>query len=240
MMRNLLFIIVASFLASFQVVSGQSLVTDRPDFTESAIVVPEGTVQIESGVTITSSSSVRETTAPELLVRWGFSQRLELRVQSPDVTVANGSSGVGDPSIGLKIEFDPVRTWSIAAIAVTSVPLGETGFGSKRFEPLAIVAIGSEIGPVSLGTQVEGTWVGGSESALFGGTFVLGTSLQDGIGTFIEAALSQEAAGPAALILHSGVTLAVARLVQLDIHFGTGLTDTAPDVLVGLGLSFRR
>lgn len=240
MKRVLSFATALLLLSSLQLSYGQSLVTDRPDFTESAIVVPRGTVQIESGVTVSAVGSETATSAPELLVRWGLAGRAELRVQSPDFTIADGSSGVGDPSVGFKYEFAPVRDWSVAAIAVTSIPVGDDTIGSMQFEPLVIVAVGTDVGVVSVGSQVEGAWDGDSESVLFGGTFVLGTALGSGVGAFVESALSQEPSGTAALTLHSGLTYAAAHLVQIDLHFGAGLTETAPDVFVGVGLSLRR
>ena len=48
------------------------LVTDRPDFTESGIVVPVGSLQFEAGFTWESNAGdVRSFSGPELLVRWG-------------------------------------------------------------------------------------------------------------------------------------------------------------------------
>jgi len=87
---------------------GQELVTDRPDFTESAIVIPAKTVQIESGFTWIDESTSEALSGPEVLVRWGLSERLELRIGLPDwVDPRGGSSGVGDSSIGAKFQFGP-------------------------------------------------------------------------------------------------------------------------------------
>jgi hypothetical protein len=227
-------------LVSCRTAVSQSLVTDRPDFTESAITVPKGSVQIESGVTVSKIVDIRTTNGPELLLRWGFAGQVELRLQSPDFVFENGSSGVGDPLVGFKIAFGPISSWSIAAIALTSIPVGESGSQRRDFEPLAIVTVSREFGQLSLGSQIEGTWDGSSEQILLGGTLVLGTPLSDRIGAFAEATVSQEPIGIAAISAHSGLTFSVSHLVQLDLHFGAGLTETAPDALFGAGLSLRR
>jgi hypothetical protein len=60
------------------------------------------------------------------------------------------------------------------------------------------------------------------------------------VGAFLELALEAPETGPAALLLHHGYTFALAPFLQLDVHGGVGLTDAAPDVLLGTGLSVRR
>jgi hypothetical protein len=227
-------------LVSCRAAASQSLVTDRPDFTESAITIPKGSVQVESGLTVSKIGDIRTTNGPELLLRWGLAGQVEVRLQSPDFVFENGSSGVGDPSVGFKIAFSHISSWSIAAIAATSIPVGESGEPSRDFEPLLILTFGKEFGQLSFGSQIEGTWDGSSEQILLGGTLVLGTPLSDRIGAFAEATVSQEPIGIVAVSAHSGLTLSVSHLVQLDLHLGAGLTENAPDLLVGAGLSLRR
>src|SRR4051794_29638391 len=48
------------------------LVTDRPDFTDSTVVVPRGRLQLESGFNSEwGSDGRRQLDAPEVLLRWG-------------------------------------------------------------------------------------------------------------------------------------------------------------------------
>ena len=44
---------------------------------------------------------------------------------------------------------------------------------------------------------------------------------------------------PAALLVHTGATLLLSDEAQLDAHVGAGLSDTAPELLVGVGASVR-
>lgn len=46
------------------------LVTDRPDFTESAVVAPIGSPQIEAGITWIDTDLVDELSGAEVVVRW--------------------------------------------------------------------------------------------------------------------------------------------------------------------------
>ncbi|MGH7563856.1 MAG: hypothetical protein ACREK5_05485, partial [Gemmatimonadota bacterium] len=53
------------------------LVTDRPDFTESALTVPRGDPQLESGYTLTRADDADEHALGEVLLRIGVAGRLE-------------------------------------------------------------------------------------------------------------------------------------------------------------------
>ncbi|GIW95826.1 MAG: hypothetical protein KatS3mg110_3867 [Pirellulaceae bacterium] len=63
---------------------GEPIATDRPDFTEASSTVPRGRVQFETGYTFTYDVEDgvihRAHTAPELLVRYGFSDDIEFRL----------------------------------------------------------------------------------------------------------------------------------------------------------------
>ena len=235
-----------SALASLCLVAGpataQDLVTDRPDFTESAVAVPLGSVQIETGGTLTVEGDANVFSGPEALVRWSFIPGLEVRLGAPDgvATRAGGETldGFTDASLGLKAELATVGGWDLAAIVEASVPLGDEAFGSTVVSPLAILIAGRDIGAVSLGTQAEARWNREADTAEFAATAVVGTEIVPGLGVFGELAgsLVDDEVG---LLGHGGLTYLVAPLVQLDLHAGVGLTDAAPDALLGVGASAR-
>ena len=226
------------------------LVTDRPDFTESGIVVPIGSFQFEGGLTWEGSAgSVKTFSGPELLLRWGLTSHMELRVGIPDyVGVWNGltESGLADPSIGTKIQLGPIAEgWDLATVVTVSMPTGETGFSSEGWDPSVILTTGGGIGGSwSLGSQVSGEFVttAGEREFLLGGTLVLGTSLgsQGTTGAFLELAATIPEEGTTAVSVHHGYTHLITQTLQLDVHGGLGLTDSAPDVFLGAGVVYRR
>jgi hypothetical protein len=57
----------------------EPIVTDRPDFTEAAVVVGKRRFQIESGFTSERRRSGRSLGLPEVLMRYGVSERWEVR-----------------------------------------------------------------------------------------------------------------------------------------------------------------
>ncbi len=125
------------------------LITDRPDQTESAAVVPEGSVQLEVGWTFTrdDEDGVRVETheVPATLVRICLAERVELRVGwtgyvSQEVRFRNfavDADGAGDAELGAKIHFKEERGASpeIALLLGTSVPIGDDELTSDRFHP---------------------------------------------------------------------------------------------------------
>src|SRR5208337_27178 len=58
--------------------------TDRPAVTNSSVVVPAGSLQVENGFLETGSQGQSILDAPETLVRFGFAKRTELRFNVPD------------------------------------------------------------------------------------------------------------------------------------------------------------
>ena len=88
-----------------------AIVTDRPDVTESSIVVPKGSLQLENGITWTADHGNQSVDFSETLVRLGVSTRTELRLVTPnylkDVTSSN-ASGFNDIAVGVKQQLGPL------------------------------------------------------------------------------------------------------------------------------------
>jgi hypothetical protein len=227
-------------LASVAHAQAPELVTDRPDFTESGLVVPLGRIQIEGGLTWAHGGDANVVSGPELLARYTPFPRTELRLGAPDyVGAGTDASGFSDASVGAKVQLGPVGAWDLAIIAATTLPIGEDGVGSGTFDPEVLLTTGRALAPgVDLGAQVSGAR--SDDAFLFGATLVGGASLSERLGAFLELALEAPEAGGAGLLLHHGYTFALAPAVQVDAHAAVGLTDAAPDVLLGAGLSVRQ
>jgi len=58
----------------------QDLVTDRPDFTESATAVPKDSWQLEFGYTFEKDNGLINHSLGELLIRFSPMEKLELRL----------------------------------------------------------------------------------------------------------------------------------------------------------------
>ncbi|MCH9649353.1 MAG: transporter [Deltaproteobacteria bacterium] len=224
---------------------GQELITDRPDFTESGVVVPTGSLQIEAGVTFEDGGDGDETiSSPELLLRWGFVERLELRIGVPDwVDQRRGTSGISDGSLGVKWQLGPTSAgWDLGLIGTVSLPLGDQRNTSDEVDPDLIVTAGRDLSELwSLGGQVGvgRETAGADHETVLSATLVLGRALGERGGLFLEFAAEDREEGGTAVLFHHGFTYLVTPTFQWDVHAGVGLTDDAPDFLIGLGFSWR-
>ena len=116
------------------------IVTDRPDVTESSIVIPKGSVQLENGITWTKQRHDNGIVASETLLRVGLLNRTELRVVLPnysaDPTMSSAPSGFGDIAIGGKQQLGPLPGhFDLSVIVAVSLPTGADRISSHGFDP---------------------------------------------------------------------------------------------------------
>jgi hypothetical protein len=71
------------------------IATDRPAVTNSSVVVPAGSLQVENGFLETSSQGQIVLDGPESLVRFGVAKRTELRFTVPDYFHNLNAGGLG-------------------------------------------------------------------------------------------------------------------------------------------------
>ena len=132
------------------------LITDRPDFTESANAVPNGSWQFEMGYTFAKDKPLTDHTIGELLVRFAVIENFEFRagVNSYHVAKIGGNSykGLDDMSLGVKWALVP---GTLAVIASTSVPTGAKVFRTSKLQPGLTVSLAKDLSEtVSLGSNL--------------------------------------------------------------------------------------
>jgi hypothetical protein len=256
-MRRALAILLGA-LAPAAGVFGQEpaeLITDRPDQTESAAVVPHGALQVELGALRLEDDDLDVTEAPGTLVRYGLHPRFELRFAWPGRIEAESRGarldGAADPELGAKLALAPERGArpELALLAHLTLPAGDEAIGSPRADPSIRLA-----GAHTLSERLGLGWNLGYETASFEDgagrghtlgrwiyTAALGVGLSPRWGAFVElyGDLPASDPAPAAHSFDGGVTFLLRPNVQLDFAVGVGLDGDAPDRLVGAGLSFR-
>src|SRR5580658_4913809 len=119
--------VLIAMLTAVALLRGQTstISTDRPAVTDSSVVVPAGSVQVENGVQTTTAAGERTVDGPESLVVFGLTDATELRLTVPDYFQAASGSGFGDLSIGVKQQIGHTSSGcDISAILFTSFPTG--------------------------------------------------------------------------------------------------------------------
>jgi len=220
--------------------------TDRPAVTDSSVVVPAGSLQVENGFLETSSQGQSVIDTPESLVRFGLAKRTELRFTVPDyfhnLTTGDGGSGFGDVAIGVKQQLGPTHGFDVSVIAFLSLPTGANGVSSGGYDPglqvpwsRALFANWTAAGMFSVYWPTQGR----TRNVTGEATFLFDRQLTKPWDAFVEYAGEFPEVGGPRHLLHVGTALKLAKQHQIDFHVGVGLSSAAVDHFIGAGYSFR-
>ena len=238
-------LLLAPALAGAQ--QGEELVGDRPDFTESAVAVSPGRVQIEAGTTWTRDESETAHELGEVLVRIGMVEDLELRVGLGSWVRAGDADGWDGGSLGIKARL--VEGWGLrpelAVLLGAATPFGDEEVADGSWQPEAKLALGWELAEdldlgVNAGYARPGEGEGRFDQAQW--SAALGWGATERLGFFVEAfGFGREAPeGGATQYLDAGVTWLLGPELQLDARLGRGLGDEAAEWFAGAGVVARR
>ncbi len=247
-------IAVGMVMTATSVMAKDPLITDRPDFTESAFVVGRGTVQLEGGGTYADFGSESVTTIPELLVRWGITRTVELRFLTPTYAWLDGpdgsNSGFLSTVLGTKIalnEGDGDGFWGktgASVIIATTVPTGSSAVASSAWQPSATLSLAWDLSAaVGLGTNIG--WArpedNGRRFNTFYGSVAAGVGVAKNTSVFVEFIFFDRESdrGPSTSTFQTGLTYLINPDLQLDIRAARRLSSEGPDLLIGLGASVR-
>jgi hypothetical protein len=226
---------------------GEEIITDRPDITESAIVVPKASLQAENGLTWTNDHLDHLLALCQTLLRLGMSDRTELRLSLPSYSQSFsrklGSSGVTDLSIGLKQQLGPVPGgFDLSVIVATSLPSGTADKTTHRLDPLLKVPWSRELGNGwSIGGMASIFWPTeeGRRNLTWEPTFVLQRDIGRSLDVFAEYGGDYPQHGGAKQTIHFGTAYRINSTNQVDFHFGFGLSSSTPHQFFAVGYSFR-
>jgi hypothetical protein len=234
------------------------IVTDRPTDSASPALVPRRTFQLEWGYKVTrlDTDSGRTDThlLPDLLARFGISERVEARLTTTGWTLENTSTGkergFTDVSVGAKIALadERERRPQMALLVDVSLPVGHVEFTNDYVIPKVLF-----LAAHTLTDRLGLTWNLGPS--------VVSRNTDEGTQTDLTlnyaVALSGAAGGPFSLFAevygnlafgenvpdsHSfqvGTTVLLSRTWQVDVRGGIGMVDNVPDWLAGAGFAFR-
>jgi len=233
-------------------IESASIVTDRPDFTESPQTVPRGKIQIESGATFTRGGGEKEQSLGEVLVRVSLGNRSELRIGVPNYLRLRGggetAAGMDDAFLGGKwvLREGSGRQPQIALLAGSTLPTGSRRMAERAYQQEAVVAAALDLtDKIALSTNV-GFARASSEGARFTQVFAslsVGYSLSEKWGSYVEAYGFNrvQSGGSSQQYFNGGLTYLVNDDFQLDARIGLGLQGGAQsrERFVGFGAARR-
>ncbi len=234
----------------------EPIVTDRPDFTESAETVPAGRSQLEGGYTFGRTSNERARTLGELLLRVATGPRAEIRVGVPSYVGTRGPGGAAatgfvDASLGFKVKLrDRSEGYGlrgrpdIALIGALTLPTGGRAYRENNLQPQGKLCLGWELSPnVAFSSNLNYAWAS-EEGERFGQVSAsgsLGFGLNERVGAYLEYFGTYPGGkdGSDANYLNGGLTYLVNNDYQLDARAGQGLNGIRDDYFIGFGASRR-
>ena len=226
----LLLAVLASATASAQIS------TDRPGLGFSPATVGARVLQIEAG-TPQAVLDVDDSFSVPVALRYGVTPDFEVRVSA---SVLDGISDDGlDAEFGLRtvtagVKF-AVPTDALALAVIPEFVIPTEGGGDVAFQ--VNVPAGLSVGDFGL-TLIPGLVAGGGTTQL-NAVAVLSRALGGTFSGYVEAGAFPFLDGDAPVVLGAGLAALLNPDTQVDAFFDAGVTDAAPDLVVGVGISFR-
>ncbi len=220
------------------------IATDRPDVTNSSLVVPTGSLQMENGLDWTVRGGSNALDATNTRLRLGVAHCTEFLIDIPNYFgTLNGSdaSGFSDVIVSFKRQLPIPFGLDASATVGLGFPSGSSKVAGRGYQPYIQLPWSHGIAD---GWGVEGMvtlfWFP-SESArnpTFESTFALERELGANADLFVEYVGDYNHQHPSQLI-DSGGAWRFSKTQQLDFHVGFGLNRNSVDHYFGIGYSLR-
>ena len=222
------------------------IVTDRPDVTNSSLVVPFGSFQSENGVNFSTRDGGQIIDGTNTRWRVGIASCLELLVDLPTYsTTVQGarSSGFSDVSPAIKWQVSPIPGKVDASFVFgVGLPTGTVDIAGRGAQPYLQMPWSWELH--------DGWGVSGMLTEFFRpsdpvfrrtteATFVLEKNVTERMGLFVEYVGDYPERASPSQLFNSGGLYRLSPTQQIDFHIAFGLNHNAPDFIVGVGYSFR-
>jgi hypothetical protein len=222
------------------------IATDRPDTTNSSLVVPTGSLQNENGVNFSIREDGRLIDGTNSRWRLGIAPCLEILVDLPTYVAplqGPASKGFTDVSPALKWQISPLPgKVDLSIVAGVALPTGTEEIAGRGPQPYLQLPWSWELH--------DGWGVSGQFTEFFRpydlttrgiteATFVLEKKLNAQLSLFTEYVGEYPQGDSPSHLWNSGAVYHINRTQQVDFHIAFGLNHNAPDYVVGVGYSFR-
>lgn len=232
------------FLIANAFVYGQTIITDRPDQTESSSTIPKGSLQFETGFLLGSSNNdaikEQQILAPSILSRFGLTKTIELRLLTQFESIKNKNtdevySGISDLEIGAKVQLFKKESSSteIAILSHLIIPTAQKQLTNDNFGSISKLSISHQFSElIGVGYNVGYNYFGFGNGDLTY-SFALGIGLTDTLGLYLEPYGEVLDFETHEASFDGGLTYLLQDNIQLDISFGTGINHTMKYIALG-------
>jgi hypothetical protein len=222
------------------------IATDRPDVTNSSLVVPTGSLQIENGVNSSARDGSRFVDGTNTRLRAGIANCLEVLLDVPtyfaNVRSPEGS-GFSDVAPALKWQISPIPgKVDLSAVFGVALPTGSASIAGRGAQPYLQFPWSWELhgGWGLSGMFTEFIRPSEPTSKLVTeATFVIEKKVTERASLFVEYVGDYPVNGSPAHLMNSGGLYRLTPTQQVDFHVAVGLNHNAPSYIVGVGYSVR-
>jgi hypothetical protein len=244
------FLILVFLIINTNVFS-QTIITDRPDQTESSSTLLKESLQIESGIlfgsTKDNSFSEEMFLAPTVLWRYGIAKGIELRLLTEfasvkDKITSEAISGFNDLQIGTKIKLlkkEGVNT-EIALLSHAIIPTAKDELSLNKLGTINKLSISHELSEeIGLGYNIGYDYFGfGSGNLTY--SLAVGIAISDKIGFYVEPYGGIVEFEHHISNFDAGFTYLIEDNSQLDVSFGSGINQKMTYLSIGYSLNISK
>ena len=225
---------------------GQTIITDRPDQTESSSTVPKTSLQFETGLLIESTNSDQKILAPTVLTRYGLTKDIELRLLTQyEMTKIKANNvnnyGVSDLEIGSKIQLykKEQSPTEIAFISHLVVPTASNKLSNGKIGTKNKLSVSHSISELfGVGYNIGYDYFG-TDRGDFTYSFALCFAMTNTLGIYIEPYGSVLNFDLHEANFDSGITCLIKDNFQLDLSYGIGINHSMKYFALGCSINIR-
>jgi hypothetical protein len=226
--------------------ASQDIVTDRPSVTNSSVVVPSGSLQMENGVNWTAHPGQGALDGSNTRLRFGIAGCTEMLVDLPDYTggvSGRGPSGFSDVAPAIKHQFSGLAEGlNLSATVGLGLPTGAQAISGSGLNPYLQFPWTQDLGSGwTAGGMLSTTWLTGQpqSTTVFQPSFLIDRQVSEHADVFAEYIGDYQTRGLPGQELNFGGSYRLSKTQQIDFHAGFGLNRNSPDYFVGIGYSLR-
>jgi hypothetical protein len=226
--------------------AADEIATDRPDTTNSSVVVPYGSLQIENGINVTKEQQSTVLDGTNSRLRFGVSGCTEVLVDLPNYVYSvrgPGPTGFSDIAPAVKTQLGPLPgDIDLSAAIGVGLPTGATIVSQRGYEPYLQFPWAHELGG---GWGIDGMmtafWFPSEprDHVTWESTFSVERQLDAHADFFVEFVGDYPTHTEPREFINLGGSYRITHTMQLDFHSGVGIDRGGPNFLLGIGYSYR-